>query len=113
MQASGARVQLHPVPLMAVAVSPVGKVSVTVTAPLVGPVPTLLTLTAYVAPVCPCVKLPLCDFAIASFGVSAGLMVVGSLALSLLVLVSPPPETLAALVTEAAAFPATFTVKVM
>ena len=38
------KVQLHPVPLMAVAVKPLGKVSVTVTVPLVGPEPMLLTV---------------------------------------------------------------------
>ena len=40
-------------------------------------------------------------------------MVVGSEAESLLVLVSPPPETLAVLVTLAGALAATFTVSVM
>ena len=40
-------------------------------------------------------------------------MVVTSLAVSLVVLVSPPPETVAVLVTEAGALLATFTVRVM
>jgi hypothetical protein len=40
-------------------------------------------------------------------------MVVASLAVSLAVLVSPPPETLAVFVTEAGALLATLTVSVM
>ena len=55
---SGLSVQLHPVPLMAVAVKPVGSVSVTVTAPLVEALPLLVTVIVYCAPVCPCVKSP-------------------------------------------------------
>jgi hypothetical protein len=38
-------VQLHPVPLKAVAASAVGSVSVKVTTPLVGPVPLLRTVS--------------------------------------------------------------------
>src|SRR5205807_941929 len=52
---------VHPVPLIDTSVSPAGTVSVTVTVPLVGAAATaLLTVTEYVAPICPCVKLPLC-----------------------------------------------------
>ena len=40
-------------------------------------------------------------------------MVVGSLAVLLAVLVSPPPDTVAVLVTLAGALPATFTVRVI
>ncbi len=40
-------------------------------------------------------------------------MVVGSLAVSLAAFVSPPPETVALLVTLGGAFEATFTVKVI
>jgi hypothetical protein len=43
---------------MAVAVKPVGSVSVTVTVPLVAAVPVFLAVSVYVAPVCPCVKFP-------------------------------------------------------
>jgi hypothetical protein len=50
--------QPQPVPLIDATVKPVGAVSVTVTVPLVGAAPTLLTVTVYVAPVCPCVKFP-------------------------------------------------------
>ena len=58
------RVQLllahvHPVPAMETSVKPEGGVSVIVTSPLVGPAPAaLLTVIVYVAPFCPCVKLP-------------------------------------------------------
>jgi hypothetical protein len=46
---------------METSVKPEGSVSVTVTAPLVGPVPaTCCTVTVYVAPVWPWVKLPVC-----------------------------------------------------
>src|ERR1700694_826701 len=45
--------------------------------------------------------------------VPAGRMVVGSVAVSLLVLVSPPPDTVAVLVTLDGALLATFTVRVM
>jgi len=60
VQVSVARVQFQFVPPpMAVAVRAAGKVSTTVTVPLVGPaVALLLTTNEYVAPVCPCVKLP-------------------------------------------------------
>src|SRR5262245_27843791 len=39
-----ATVHVHPVPLIAVAVRPAGSVSITVTRPLVGPPPALLTV---------------------------------------------------------------------
>ena len=50
---------------------------------------------------------------VADVATAGGLMVVGSLAESLLVLVSPPPETAAMLVTLEGALPATFTVRVI
>jgi hypothetical protein len=43
----------QPVPDSAVAVNPAGSVSLTVTVPTVGPVPTFDTVNVYVAPVCP------------------------------------------------------------
>ena len=50
--------QVHPVPAMEAMVNPVGRFSVTVTTPLVGPANKgLETVTAYV-PVNPCVKVP-------------------------------------------------------
>ena len=61
MQLSVDSVQVQPVPAIAVAVKPVGNVSVTVTAALVAALPLLVAVIVYVASVCPCVKLPLCD----------------------------------------------------
>jgi hypothetical protein len=52
---------VHPVPAIDTSVRPAGTVSVTVTTPLVGPVPVAFdTVTLYVAPGCPCVKFPVC-----------------------------------------------------
>ena len=48
--------QLQPFPLMAVAVNPVGRASVTTTVPLVETVPVFATVTEYAAPVWPRVK---------------------------------------------------------
>jgi len=62
VQVSVARVQVHPVPLMAVGTGgfvTAGKVSTTVTVPTVGPKPTLLTVIVYCAPVWPRVNVPL------------------------------------------------------
>src|SRR3972149_6323899 len=111
VQVSVASVQLQSVPLNAVAVSEAGSVSVTVTAPLVGPEPLLVTVMAYVAPVCPWVKLPVWVLVMVRSG--NWMTVVGSFAVSLPVLVSPPPETGAGLVTLAGALVATLTVSVM
>src|SRR5207249_413059 len=93
-------VQDQPVPAIAVAVRPAGTVSVTVTAPLLAPSPLLCTVILYVAPVCPCVKFPLCVFVIVKSGNC--MIVVVSFAVLLPVLISPPPDTLAVLVTLAA-----------
>src|SRR5271166_6087054 len=95
---------------MAVAVRPVGSVSATVTAAVVGPVPLLVTVIVYVAPVCPWVKLPVCDLVTVRSGNCT--IVVGSVAVSLDVLVSPPPDTVAVFVTLAGALDAAFTVTV-
>jgi hypothetical protein len=92
-------------------VSPAGIASVTVTAPLVGEVPALLAAIVYVAPFWPCEKFPLCDFEIVKSG--GPLTVVTSDEVSLEVLVSPPPDTVALSVTLAAALDATLTVTVM
>ena len=61
---SDERVQAHPVPDIAVAVRPPGNASVTVTVPVVAVEPLLVTVIVYVAPTCPWVKLPACDFVI-------------------------------------------------
>ena len=56
-------VHVQPVPVIFVAVNPDGGFSATVTVPLVGPpLAEFETVTVYVAPVCPCVKFPVCDF---------------------------------------------------
>jgi hypothetical protein len=103
-----AELHVQPVPLAALNVRPVGSVSVTVTVPVVGDVPVLLTVIVY-APVAPIVKLPVWLLAIASVGVTT---VVGSVAVGG-VLVSPPPLAVAELVTVAGAFAATLTVRVI
>jgi len=60
---------VQPVPAIDTSVNPAGSVSVTVAVPLVGPAPAPFdTVTAYVAPCCPCVKLPVCVFVIPSTG---------------------------------------------
>src|SRR5258708_19471916 len=61
-------VHVQPIPLIAVALRPVGNTSVTVTAPEVDPVPELPTVRIYVATVWPCVKLPLCVLLIVRLG---------------------------------------------
>jgi len=74
----GSVVQVHPVPDIAVIVSPEGGVSVTVTVPTVVPAPPLfITTTEYVAPTCPCKKtpLPFGDFEMENLGTK---MVVGA-----------------------------------
>ena len=103
--------QDHPVPAIAVAVSPEGNVSVTVTVPDVAPLPLLFTVIVYVAPACPCVKFPVCDFVMLRS--ASCVTVVASLAVSFEVLVSPPPDTAAVFVIEAAAELLTFTVRVI
>lgn len=68
MQVSVFKVQLHPVPMMAVAVKPAGKASVTVTVPTVAPPPTLLVVNVNVAAVSPGEKVQVCVFAIVRSG---------------------------------------------
>jgi hypothetical protein len=45
--------QAQPLPFIDVAVRPAGSVSINVTVPLVAAAPELVTVTLYVAPVCP------------------------------------------------------------
>jgi hypothetical protein len=87
--------QVQPVPVAALNVRPVGSVSLTVIVPDVATLPVLPTLIVYV-PVWPVVKLPVCDFAIASTGEPA--RVVGSVATG--VFVAPPPLALTEFVSE-------------
>ena len=111
MQTSVAKVQVQPVPLIAVAVNPVGSVSVTVTVPLVEALPLLVTVMVYCAPVCPCVKLPTWVFVMVRSGWR---IVVGSLAVLLAVFRSAPfdSDTVTLLVTVGGALLATLTVRV-
>lgn len=117
VQVRFARTQLHPVPLIAVAVSPLGRTSTTVTVPLLARFPMLATVIVYVAPVSPWKKLPKigpwCVLLTMRSGLGAGSIVVGSEALSFAVFVSPPPETLTVLMTEVAALISTFTTRVI
>src|SRR5258708_7454032 len=105
--------QVQPVPLMAVAVSPAGRASLIVTTPTVGPAPLLVTVIVYVAAVCPCVTFPEWVLVIVRSDMRTGVMVVTSLCVSLVVFNSSPPEPVTVLVTDAAAFAATLTVRVI
>ncbi len=96
-------------PSKPVAVKPTGKLSVTVTVPLTGALPTLPTVIVYCFPTSPWLKVPLWLFWIVRSGT---LMVVGSVAVSLVVSISQP-ATLAELVTDAGALFATLTVRVI
>src|SRR4051812_7212481 len=62
-------VQAQPVPFKAVADSPAGSESVTVTLPVVEPVPLLAAVSVYVAPVCPWKNDPLWVFVSVRSGV--------------------------------------------
>jgi len=80
------------VPLAAVAVNPAGNVSVTVTVPAVGPVPTLLAVRVNVT-VPPGAKLvPVCVFVMVISGTTSE---IESVAVSFVKSFSPPPETIA------------------
>ena len=108
-------VQVHPVPLIAVAVNPVaGSVSTTVTVPVLARFPKLMALMVYVAPVSPWKNEPLITPACCFETIMSGAkIVVGSLAVLFATFTSPPPETVAEFVTNEGAFAATFTVKVI
>src|SRR5437899_11684318 len=97
---------------MAVAVRLLGNVSVTVTVPLVGPVPELLAVMVYVAAVCPCVKFPVWVLLMVRSGVRAGLIVRSEERRVGKELTSRPSATVAVLSTDAAALLGTFTVSV-
>src|SRR5262249_9775459 len=60
VQVNVASAQHHPLPLIAVAVRPAGRVSTTVTVPDVAPGPLFVTVIVYVAPVWPKRKFPEC-----------------------------------------------------
>jgi hypothetical protein len=108
----GPTVQVHPSPAAAVAVSAVGRVSLTVTIPLVDPAVLAFETARMKVPVWPGTKLPECTFTKDRSGGTV-LMLTVSEALSLVGVTSPPPLTVAVLVTEAGALGATFTVRVI
>ncbi len=72
MHESGDSVQVQPAPVMAVAVRSTGSASLSVTVPTVGPVPLLVTVSEYVAPIWPGLKGLACVFAIVRSGTSGG-----------------------------------------
>ena len=103
--------QLQPVPLIAVAVNPAGRVSVTVTMPLVVAKPELVTddrISRAHLSLSEVTGVRLVDGQIGQL-IDGRRVCVESFA----VLASPPPETLAEFVTLAGALLATFTVTVM
>jgi hypothetical protein len=100
---------VHPVPAIDTSVIPAGTVSVTVTVPLVEPVPTFHTVTLYVAPFCPCVKFPVWLFPILNAG---GFALITVLSLTLLP-ADPPPDTDTEFDSGVPAFDATFTITVI
>ena len=101
---------VHPLPAIDTRVIPDGTVSVTITGPLVGPAPAVFdTTTLYIAPFCPCAKLPVCPFHILSTGGFRRIVV-----LSLVLLpADPPPDTDTEFDRGVAAFDATSTVTVI
>jgi hypothetical protein len=98
--------QVQPVPVIEASVNPPGSVSLTITVAVVAPVPLFITVTVY-APVCPCVKFPLCADATVRDG---GRIVVESMPVSV---ADPPPDTLTEFTCGELALAPTFTVTVM
>jgi hypothetical protein len=97
--------------VIAVAVSPTGTTSLTVTVPEVAVAPALRTVIVNVAPTWPWKKLPVCVFVIATSG--PPITMTESFDVLLAALTSPPPETVAVLISgELAPFP-TSTVSVI
>lgn len=111
VQVTVASRQVHPVPAIAVGVSPVGTVSTILTCALTGALPTFDTTIVYCAPTWPWKKLPLCIFTTVKSG--NWTIVVTSLAVLTVPVASPPPDTTALLVTLAAAVWETVTVAVI
>jgi hypothetical protein len=98
---------VQPTPESAVIVRPEGGVSVTVTGPLVGEVPTFATVTVYVM-VCPGrAVIGVCVFVIdRSIPEGEPPMTVGSVAVLFAAFESPPPDTTAVFVSVPDATPA-------
>ena len=84
--------------------------STTVMVPVVGPEPPFETVMVYVSPISPCLKMTEWVFVIVRS--AARITVVISPVESFAVLISPPPETTAVLVTLGGALLATFTVTI-
>ena len=107
MQIRVATVQVQPEPESAVTVTPGGGVSVTVTGPLDGELPTFNTVTKYVN-VCPGTTVfGLCVFLIVRSIPGAGAaMIVGSVTVLFVEFGSPPPDTTAVFVTVPGGAPA-------
>ena len=100
MQVRVATMQVQPAPESAVIVRPVGGVSVTVTVPLDGEVPTFVDRHGVRDGLPGNGDARLCVFAIVRSLPDAGeVMTVGSVAVLLPVFVSPPPDTTAVFVT--------------
>ena len=97
-------------PLIDTSVIPDGIVSVTVTVPLAGPAPAEFdTVTVYVAPFCPCAKLPVWLFHILSTEGFGRIVVLSLVPLP----ADPPPDTATEFDRGVAAFDATSTVTVI
>ena len=107
--------QVQPEPESAVRVRPGGGASVTVTVPLVGALPTFVTVRVKLVG-CPAMTTPpVCVFVSVRSGPPTGeVMTVSSVAVLLAVFGSPPPDTTALFVTVPGATPApTLVVTVM
>src|SRR5438552_139305 len=101
---------VQPVPLAAVGVSPAGSVDRKSVVQGKGPEPGVLPVTVKVSAASPWRKVPAWLLAVVS--AATGLMVVGSLAVSLAVFSSPPPATVAVLVSLVGALLAQMRVRV-
>ena len=85
--------QVHPAPAIGTSSGPVRRLSVTIIVPFVGPADaSLLTVTVYVAPDCPWIKLPEWFMETVSLGGGLTAMFVASLALAE---AAPPTVTVA------------------
>ena len=112
MQERVPRVQVHPLPVIAVAVKPEPSWALIVTVPVEGRVPELLTVVANVNPVVPWMTellavMPVCRSTIGTA------IVVGFIAELLPEFVSPPPEIVAVFTTKAGEVAVTSTVTVI
>src|SRR5262249_27364781 len=91
---------VHPPPLAETGVVPIGSEPASTTSPMLGAPPMLRTMTWNVAPCCPAAMVPLCDKETVKFG--APVLAIGSRAVLLARLSSPPPDTTATCSPDAA-----------